>query len=60
MCDVQLKGVKPASEVFITSASVFVMPVISIDGAPVGEGRPAPIADKLRAIYIEDRLAKAI
>jgi len=27
------------------------LPVVRIDGAPVGEGRPGPLARKLRAAY---------
>lgn len=49
-----------AAEAFITSASAFVMPVVSIDGRPVGEGRPGPVSRRLLDIYIEDRLASAI
>ncbi len=40
-----------ASEVFLTSATSFVMPIISIDGAPVGGGRPGPVALRLREAY---------
>ena len=42
-----------AAEVFYTSASTFVTPVISIDGRPIGSARPGPLAQKLRNIYIE-------
>ncbi|MBT9372228.1 D-amino-acid transaminase [Rhizobium sp. CSW-27] len=49
-----------AAEAFITSASAFVMPVVSIDGRPVGEGRPGQVSRRLLDIYIEDRLASAI
>jgi D-alanine transaminase len=37
-----------AREAFITSASQIVMPVISIDGRPVGNGAPGLIASALR------------
>lgn len=40
-----------ASEAFITSASNTVMPVISIDGEQVGDGRPGTIAQKLRVKF---------
>lgn len=49
-----------ATEAFITSASQFVCPVIEIDGAPVGEGRPGPIARRLREIYVERARETAI
>jgi D-amino acid aminotransferase len=51
---------KAASEVFITSAGTFVMPVVSIDGVPVGDGQPGDVSARLRQIYIEDQLARAI
>jgi D-alanine transaminase len=44
---------KQAREAFFTSASVFVMPVISIDGTPIGEGRPGPLGLRLRTLYEE-------
>jgi D-alanine transaminase len=40
-----------SSEAFYTSASVFVMPVISIDGKIIGDGNPGPLTLKLRNLY---------
>ncbi len=37
-----------AKEAFITSATNLVMPVVRIDGQPVGEGVPGPVAGALR------------
>jgi D-alanine transaminase len=37
-----------AREAFVTSASQIVMPVVSINGRPVGEGQPGPITLHLR------------
>jgi D-alanine transaminase len=42
-----------AREAILTSASNFVLPVVTIDGAPVGDGKPGPIARRLRELYIE-------
>jgi D-alanine transaminase len=39
---------KAAREAFITAATTLVMPVVRIDGAPVGDGNPGPLARKLR------------
>lgn len=52
-----LDEAKGAAEAFITSSTSFVYPVVSIDGQPVGEGRPGPMAQRLRALYIEHALA---
>jgi D-alanine transaminase len=40
-----------AQEAFVTSASQIVMPVVRIDGKPVGTGKPGPIAAALRADF---------
>ncbi|MGR3758201.1 MAG: D-amino-acid transaminase [Tranquillimonas sp.] len=49
-----------ADEAFVTSASSFVMPVVEIDGAPVGGGRPGPVARRLREIYLEESRKTAV
>jgi D-alanine transaminase len=43
---------KHAREAFITAASTFVMPVVEIDGDKIGDGRPGPVAKRLRALYV--------
>ncbi|MCX8998358.1 D-amino-acid transaminase [Rhizobiaceae bacterium BDR2-2] len=48
---------KGAAETFITSATSFVMPVVSIDGHTIGDGTPGPVSRRLLDLYIEDRLA---
>jgi len=49
-----IEEAKDADEAFVTSASAFVMPVVEIDGATIGSGKPGPIAARLREIYIEE------
>ena len=49
-----------AKEAFITSASSFVQAVISIDGKQVGGGKPGPMTDRLREIYIDFARATAV
>jgi D-alanine transaminase len=44
---------KAAREAFMTAASTIVMPVVRIDGEPVGDGAPGPIARRLRAAFHE-------
>ena len=55
-----LEEASAADEAFVTSASTFVMPVVSLDGAQIGTGKPGPVAARLREIYLEESLAKAI
>ncbi|HTU56311.1 MAG TPA: D-amino-acid transaminase [Acetobacteraceae bacterium] len=40
-----------AREIFLTSASSFVKPVVRLDGAPVGEGKVGPVTRKLFARF---------
>jgi D-alanine transaminase len=49
-----------ASEAFVTAASTFVMPIVAIDGKPVGTGKPGPVAQQLRALYLETARAGAV
>jgi D-alanine transaminase len=42
-----------AKEAFVTSATVFVQAVVTIDGKKVGNGKPGPMTDRLREIYVE-------
>jgi len=37
-----------AAEAFVTASSQIVMPVVSIDGRAIGDGRPGPVAKRLR------------
>jgi D-alanine transaminase len=48
-----------ASEAFLTSASSFVMPVVAIDGKPVGSGAVGPQARRLRSLYLDMASAPA-
>jgi len=43
---------KNAAEAFVTSATNFVMPVVAIDGQPVGEGKPGPVTLQLRRLLV--------
>ncbi len=42
-----------AREAFLTSTSNFVLPITRIDGKTVGEGKPGPIAARLREAYLK-------
>jgi D-alanine transaminase len=40
-----------AKEVFITASSTIVLPIVSIDGHRIGDGKPGPVATRLREIF---------
>jgi D-alanine transaminase len=42
---------KAAAEAFLTSASSFVVPVVRIDGAAIGTGKPGPVTRRLAGAY---------
>jgi len=54
-----IEEAQAAREAFITSATTFVWPVVEIDGVKVGDGKPGPVAPRLREIYIKTTLARA-
>ncbi len=49
-----------AKEVFITSATVFVQGVVSIDGKTIANGKPGPMTARLREIYVDFARATAV
>jgi D-alanine transaminase len=49
-----------AAEAFVTSASAFVMPVVEIDGAPVGTGKVGELVPRIREIYLEEMRKAAV
>ncbi len=51
---------RAAKEAFITGAGTLVLPVIAVDGKPVGDGKPGPVAARLRRLYIEQARASAV
>jgi D-alanine transaminase len=51
---------KKAREAFYTAASAWVMPVISVDGARIGDGKPGDITKRLRKLYLERARDEAI
>jgi D-alanine transaminase len=46
-----LEDARQAREAFISSASGAAVPVIAIDGRPIGDGRPGPLTLRLQALY---------
>ena len=51
---------KRAKEAFFTAAGAFVMPAVSIDGTTIGDGKPGPVATRLRTLYLEQAKRDAI
>jgi D-alanine transaminase len=43
-----------AREAFLTAASAFVLPIVEIDGHPIGDGHPGPVARAFRQLYIDE------
>lgn len=43
-----------ARECFSTSAVALLVPVVSIDGRPIGTGKPGPVAKRIRQSYLEN------
>jgi len=42
-----------ADEAILSSASTFVLPIVEIDGSKVGDGKPGPMAKRLRELYVD-------
>lgn len=49
---------KAAREAFLTSTTAELLPVVRIDGDPVGGGVPGPLARRLREFYLQQRVAE--
>ncbi|MBN9115323.1 MAG: D-amino acid aminotransferase, partial [Pandoraea sp.] len=50
-CPVSEADVRNADELLITSATKEVLAVVTLDGKPVGDGRPGPVFQALYAAY---------
>ena len=46
-----LGDLRMADEAFLTNAVMGVMPLVSVDGARVGDGRPGPLTARIRGLY---------
>jgi len=55
-----IQEAKEADAAFCTSASAFVMPVVSIDGADIGDSIPGPVVRRLREIYLREMRNAAV
>jgi len=55
-----IEEAKEADEAFVTSATTFVMPVVSIDGETIGDGKQGPVAARLREVYLDESRKAAV
>ncbi|MCP9446698.1 MAG: aminotransferase class IV [Nitrospira sp.] len=46
---------RQASECFVTNTSMEIMPVTTVDRAPIGNGKPGPLTNKLRRLFADAR-----
>ena len=46
-----VEELQEASEIFTTSATGLVLPVVQLDAAPVGEGEPGPVTRLVQTLY---------
>ncbi len=51
---------KASREAFISGAGALILPVVAVDGEPVGDGKVGPVATRLRRLYIEQARRTAI
>jgi D-alanine transaminase len=54
-----VEQLKAAREVFVTAATSLVLPVVTVDGAQIGNGAPGLVATSLRELYIDHARATA-
>ena len=52
---ISLDELRAASEVWIAAATRDVVPVTTIDGRPVGEGKPGPVWSRMNSLFNELR-----
>ena len=55
---VTLQALRRADEIFLAGTTTEVLPVVRLDGAPVGDGRPGAITRALRTLF-SDRVARS-
>jgi D-alanine transaminase len=48
---ITLEGLAASDEVFLVGTSTEVLPVVSLDGRPIADGRPGPVTGRLRDAF---------
>lgn len=54
-----IEEAQAADEAFLSNASSLVLPIVSVDGYAIGDGKPGPVTRELRERYIAALLAEA-
>ncbi|MDX2102275.1 MAG: D-amino-acid transaminase [Alphaproteobacteria bacterium] len=44
---------RDAAEAFLTSTTGYVLPIVRLDGQPIGDGTPGPMVKRLRELYLQ-------
>ena len=52
-CDITLDELLAAEEAFLTNSVMEVMPLVAVDGKPLGSGAPGPVTRKVMVAYKE-------
>ncbi|MBK0328960.1 D-amino-acid transaminase [Rhodobacteraceae bacterium F11138] len=52
--------VQAADEAFITASPMYVLPMVEVDGQPIGDGTVGELTRKLRSIFLADARASAV
>ncbi len=48
-----LDDLKTADEIFVSSTTSEVMPIVQLDGQSIGDGKPGPLTKKLQSLFLE-------
>jgi 4-amino-4-deoxychorismate lyase len=54
VCDIPVAEARAAREMMLLGSSIKVAPIVAWDGAPIGDGKPGPIAKALLGLLEED------
>jgi D-alanine transaminase len=51
---IRVEQLRQADEIFITNTGAEVLPIINLDGNPVGKGEPGPVSQKLYELFMKE------
>jgi branched-subunit amino acid aminotransferase/4-amino-4-deoxychorismate lyase len=64
LCDVPVSSLYTAEEIFLSSTAGGIMPITTLDGAPVGDGKVGPFTrivwDEYWALHADPKLSFAV